>query len=422
MDPPSSTTRKRSSTGQPVDVATDASNLSSSETASQGSSVAKARECMLKFYTSRRTVKDSLAWIRTGQDDFYMNMTFDEFAAKTEEMQKSAVRSLQNVESLAKICAARTAGSTISVDFSEANADDLIELESNVDRLTKQLSSSIESQIDGIEGLLNLRFINKKRRIGQPQPASAMDDTSLAVESTKIDFQPSKQVEGGQVAAPGGGRVLTKPQLRFRERIDNARSTPFRPKLMQKPFAKISLEDSMAEVMNDDGSVTVPHPYQFEINHLPVPDEIVLQARWEKVVGPEKVRFEYIRKYAAFVDAVNAIKSERLVAVDLEAHSYRTFLGLTCCIQLSTAKADYVIDTLQPKLRSQASALLNSIFANPDIVKVMHGADSDMHWLQRDFSVYVVNLFDTHRAAIQLQIPVGERSLAALLKRYLKIK
>jgi exosome complex exonuclease RRP6 len=39
------------------------------------------------------------------------------------------------------------------------------------------------------------------------------------------------------------------------------------------------------------------------------------------------------------------------------------------------------------------------VFTNPKIVKVFHGADSDIIWLQRDFGVYVVNLFDTGQAS-----------------------
>ncbi len=31
--------------------------------------------------------------------------------------------------------------------------------------------------------------------------------------------------------------------------------------------------------------------------------------------------------------------------------------------------------------------------------QVMHGADSDVVWLQRDFHIYCVNVFDTARAS-----------------------
>lgn len=42
---------------------------------------------------------------------------------------------------------------------------------------------------------------------------------------------------------------------------------------------------------------------------------------------------------------------------------------------------------------------INEIFTNPNILKVFHGADYDITWLQKDFSVYVVNMFDTGKAA-----------------------
>lgn len=32
-------------------------------------------------------------------------------------------------------------------------------------------------------------------------------------------------------------------------------------------------------------------------------------------------------------------------------------------------------------------------------VQVFHGAESDIVWLQQDFQVYVVNLFDTYHAS-----------------------
>ena len=51
------------------------------------------------------------------------------------------------------------------------------------------------------------------------------------------------------------------------------------------------------------------------------------------------------------------------------------------------------MDTL--KLRSLIGPYLRDIFANPKIKKVLHGSDYDIEWLQKDFGIYVVNLFDT---------------------------
>ena len=67
------------------------------------------------------------------------------------------------------------------------------------------------------------------------------------------------------------------------------------------------------------------------------------------------------------------------IAVDLEHHSTRTYLGITCLMQISTRQEDYIIDTLA--LREVLGDYLRGIFDNPTIVKVFHGSDSDIIWL-----------------------------------------
>ena len=109
-------------------------------------------------------------------------------------------------------------------------------------------------------------------------------------------------------------------------------------------------------------------------------------------------------------DAVTAF------AVDLEHHSHRSFQGFTCLVQVSTRERDYVIDVLVPAVRAKFRAELGASFEDPRVTKIMHGADYDVKWLQRDFGVYVVNMFDTGQAARVLQFP--KFSLAYLLKHF----
>ncbi|XP_016352988.1 exosome component 10-like [Sinocyclocheilus anshuiensis] len=52
-------------------------------------------------------------------------------------------------------------------------------------------------------------------------------------------------------------------------------------------------------------------------------------------------------------------------------------------------------------------------------LQVFHGADSDIEWLQKDFGLYVVNMFDTHHAARCLNL--GRNSLDHLLKVYCNV-
>jgi exosome complex exonuclease RRP6 len=48
--------------------------------------------------------------------------------------------------------------------------------------------------------------------------------------------------------------------------------------------------------------------------------------------------------------------------------------------------------------------------------QVLHGADSDVVWLQQDFNLYLVNLFDTFHASRVLDFP--RHGLATLLEMY----
>ena len=48
------------------------------------------------------------------------------------------------------------------------------------------------------------------------------------------------------------------------------------------------------------------------------------------------------------------------------------------------------------------------------LLQVLHGADWDVLWLQRDFGLYIVNMFDTGQASRVLNLP--KYSLAFLLQ------
>ncbi|MPC38912.1 Exosome component 10 [Portunus trituberculatus] len=75
--------------------------------------------------------------------------------------------------------------------------------------------------------------------------------------------------------------------------------------------------------------------------------------------------------------------------------------------------------TMAPK-RPSASPAGGDTPDTSGTTSVIHGADYDILWLQRDCGVYVVNLFDTHQAAVVLEYP--SRSLAALLLHFCQIQ
>ena len=110
---------------------------------------------------------------------------------------------------------------------------------------------------------------------------------------------------------------------------------------------------------------------------------------------------------------IKELQEEVIIGMDVEHHNYRTYLGITCLIQISSSSKDYLVD---PFPLWSDLPLLNEITANPKIVKVLHGCDSDIDWLQRDFSLYLRNVFDTHQAGKLLGLP--RVSLAYLLSTY----
>lgn len=64
--------------------------------------------------------------------------------------------------------------------------------------------------------------------------------------------------------------------------------------------------------------------------------------------------------------------------------------------QTPTGAADYIIDTLA---LHDSLALLRPLLADARVVKVLHGAANDVMWLQREAHLYLVNIFDTEKAA-----------------------
>ncbi|ETE69343.1 Exosome component 10, partial [Ophiophagus hannah] len=190
---------------------------------------------------------------------------------------------------------------------------------------------------------------------------------------------------------------IVRPQLKFREKVDNS-NTPFVAKLFVKPNALRPLPQVLLKSRQERKER--PEDLDLRITIL-VPDCTVL---------PDSCRFAHPYRYELEHFSVPA---EFLEKPQVQHHSYRSFLGLTCLMQISTRTEDFIIDPLE--LRSDLY-ILNETFTDPAIVKVLHGADSDVEWLQRDFGLYLVNVFDTHQAARLLNL--GRHSLHHLLKLY----
>lgn len=78
--------------------------------------------------------------------------------------------------------------------------------------------------------------------------------------------------------------------------------------------------------------------------------------------GLDETPLTYIETLPALKELAGELASASEVAVDLEAHSYRSFQGFCCLMQLSTRQADYLVDVLA--LRTSIGPCLGPVFAN----------------------------------------------------------
>jgi ribonuclease D len=114
----------------------------------------------------------------------------------------------------------------------------------------------------------------------------------------------------------------------------------------------------------------------------------------------------------ALVAAVEAMRGAPVIGVDTEADSFHSYQEKVCLVQLSDLKTDYIVDPLQVSDMSP----LGPIMADPNTVKVLHGADYDIVSLRRDFGYKFDNVFDTMISAQFLGFDgVG---LADLIRRF----
>ena len=211
---------------------------------------------------------------------------------------------------------------------------------------------------------------------------------------------------------------LAKPQDFFSPKPDNTPGPFFPPpptRLSQKQkdaFRSVPGSSPIADIL--DALV-----YPTHATAVAPESDLAYDKSAEK--DKDASRLLFVDTEAGLIDVATDLSSDAVTAfaVDLEHHSYRSFTGFTCLVQISTPMRDYVIDVLNPVVRADFKNRLGALFEDPGKVKILHGADYDVKWLQRDFGVYVVNMFDTGQAARVLQFP--KKSLAYLLKHFVGV-
>lgn len=209
-------------------------------------------------------------------------------------------------------------------------------------------------------------------------------------------------------------KSLDKPQDKFADDIDNSVG-PFRPKLTSKPHSIVPLSESFALRAPDTNHLYewYGQPYREEILQAEYPPAVYEKTEPILYCDWDQTPLTYVDTPQKLKKMVSKLGKSTEIAVDLEHHDLRSYLGLLCLMQISTRTEDFIVDTLALRTELQ---ILNDVFCDPKIIKVFHGAYMDIQWLQRDLGVYVVNLFDTFHASRALGSV--KHSLAFLLEKY----
>lgn len=208
-----------------------------------------------------------------------------------------------------------------------------------------------------------------------------------------------------------------------RAKIVNRNSFPFIPILTNKPNSEETIDSRVAQARDDPDSFFTAgdspetycfeNPYRKEINRIGLPSfKRLVQTTLETNHAEKGDRhFFYIQSEDELRAMLSQLSSKRYLCIDLEHHSEHSFEGYTCLMQISSDDTDYVIDTIALNTKLEA---LNSLFTDPLTLKVLHGAENDILWLQRDLGIYLVGMIDTFLLARAL----GHRSnsLASLLQ------
>lgn len=198
----------------------------------------------------------------------------------------------------------------------------------------------------------------------------------------------------------------------------NTETGPFRPLLATKPHAKVPLEQCLKTFKDSRGREQYPHPYQTEIETYEYPQTVYQHAEPKQYPPFEETTATFVDTPEAVDEMLAELKEAKEVAIDLEHHDNRSYIGIVSLMQISTRDKDWIIDTLKPWRRKLER--LNEVFADPGVLKVLHGSYMDVIWLQRDLGLYLVGLFDTYHAARSLGYPGA--SLAYLLERHVNFK
>lgn len=312
-------------------------------------------------------------------------------AEVSESLDEQSGRILSLTSSILKAATAGTDLSTPTLEDEDSLEDNWRGVVDVIDALLEKADACL----DEFTGVI-------KRLSPSQQDQNAAKSTRKAPSKfpTIYDYGPSK---------------IPKPQLQFERLADNTDVSPFKPLLKTKPHAMVPLEQSLKVA---DPAAGYPNPYEAEIRAAKYPDPTYVESPPVDYLPFESTTATFVDTVEGVKEMLGELKAAKEIAIDLEHHDVHSYHGLVSLMQISTREKDWVVDTLKPW--REELQMLNEVFTDPSILKVLHGSSMDIIWLQRDLGLYIVGMFDTYHAACALNYP--KRSLKYLLQKFVNFE
>ncbi|KAK1421100.1 hypothetical protein QVD17_23201 [Tagetes erecta] len=343
--------------------------------------------------------------------DFHFYFNFDEFKNPIQDIAKTSQSLLESIGSSAEQLWGKK-----QVTFPTNNLDDdddeaydwLVNLndelferfDASVDEFKKIRNKEEETGVKAMnlvddDGFQLVQGRKKKGLVNNGIASSISDNNLVNSPSVKVASRDGNAMGTPKAKVPFHIASIRRPQDEYKILVNNN----------NQPFDHVWLQRS------EDGSRLI-HPLE-KLSVLDFVDKTVSDVEPVKPSPVESTSFKLVQEVKDLKELAAKLRDVNEFAVDLEHNQYRSFQGLTCLMQISTRTEDFIVDTL--KLRVQIGPYLRDVFKDPTKRKVMHGADRDIIWLQRDFGIYVCNMFDTGQASKVLKL---ERNSLEYLLRY----
>ncbi|KAJ9540468.1 hypothetical protein OSB04_026974 [Centaurea solstitialis] len=333
--------------------------------------------------------------------DFHFYFNFEEFKIPIQEIAKKSHSILETIGSSADQLWGKK-----QMGFPNGDLDDDDEAYDWLVNFNDEVFERFDASVDEFKKVRD----KEEESVGSRKKKKVFDKDLLAANN-------------GNTSSSGGGgggdnnsssvKVVSKEKAKVSFHIASIKRPQDEYKILvnnsNQPFEHVWLERS------DDGSKVI-HPLE-KLSIMDFIDKTVSDLEPVKPPPVETTSYKLVQEVKDLKELAAKLRDANEFAVDLEHNQYRSFQGLTCLMQISTRTEDFIVDTL--KLRIHIGPYLREVFKDPTKRKVMHGADRDIIWLQRDFGIYVCNMFDTGQASKVLKLE--RNSLEYLLRYYCEV-